>query len=81
MQLRKKVIYFKNLFHFKNGNTFKSILEGAIFMHFNTDKFNITFDDEFSETIELFTYSETLIQAFIKIINLSFSSHPIIKNF
>lgn len=75
------VIYFKNLFHFKNGNTFKSILEGAKFMHFNNDKFNITFDDNFSETIELFTYSETLIQAFIKIINLKFhrDEYPILN--
>lgn len=66
------VIYFKNLFHFKIGNTFKSILEGAIFINFSTNKFNITFDDNFSENIELFTYSETLIQAFIKIIKLKF---------
>ncbi|NRS87786.1 hypothetical protein HNQ02_000693 [Flavobacterium sp. 7E] len=63
------VIYFKNLFHFKNGNTLKTKLEETIFMKFQGDKFNIKFDNEFSELIELFTYSESLIQAFVKIIN------------
>lgn len=63
------VIYFKNLFHFKNGNTLKSKLEETIFMHFQNEQFNIRFDNEFSERIELFTYSESLMQAFVKIIN------------
>ncbi len=75
------VIYFKNLFHFKLGNTFKKLIEGVVFVHFNTDKFNIVFDDNFSERIELFTYSETLMQAFVKIINLEFhkKNYPILN--
>ena len=70
------VIYFKNLFHIKEANPLNTIIENEIFLNFNDDqKYIFEFDDNFSTTIELFTYTETLIQAFRLIVKMSANYH------
>ena len=70
------VIYFKNLFHIKEANPLKTIVENEIFLNFNDDqKYVFEFDDNFSTTIELFTYTEILIQAFRSIVKMSAKYH------
>ena len=70
------VIYFKNLFHIKEANPLNTIIENEIFLNFNDNqKYIFEFDDNFSTSIELFTYTETLIQAFRSIVNMSAKYH------
>ena len=70
------VIYFKNLFHIKEANPLNTIIENEIFLNFNDDqKYSFEFDDNFSTSIELFTYTETLIQAFRSIVKISAKYH------
>lgn len=66
------VIHFKHLFHIKRGNTLMDLIKISIFLNFN-DKSNytFTFDQDFSNTIDLFTYTDSLIQAFNRIIRMS----------
>jgi len=66
------VIYFKDLFHIKNTNPLKSLIEESIFYNFDEhEEYNFLFDDGFSSNIDLFTYTEALVQAFNKIIHIS----------
>lgn len=66
------VIYFKHLFHIKNTNPLKSLIEESIFYNFDEhEEYNFLFDDGFSSNIDLFTYTEALVQAFNKIIHIS----------
>ena len=55
------VIYFKNLFHIKEANSFCTQLLRMRFFYISDDdqKYVFEFDDNFSTTIELFTYTET----------------------
>lgn len=69
------VIHFKNLFHIKNTNPLKPLLENSIFANYNSDEYDIQFAPDFSDNIDLFTYTETLLQAFIRIINMSKKHH------
>lgn len=70
------VKYFKHLFHIKFDNPLKPIIENEIFFKFNNEEeYNFEFDITFSFTIDLFTYVETLIQAFYKIIVMSKNHH------
>ncbi|MDB2612618.1 hypothetical protein N9Z00_02515, partial [Flavobacteriaceae bacterium] len=70
------VIYFKHLFHIKNTNPLKLLIEESIFFNFNDkEKYRFLFDDGFSNNIDLFTYTEALIQAFDKIIETSKKYH------
>jgi|TARA_B110000114_G_scaffold2306_1_gene2247 hypothetical protein len=70
------VEYFKHLFHIKLENPLKSIIENKIFLDFNNEEeYHFEFDNEFSFTIDLFTYVETLMQAFSKIILMSKNRH------
>lgn len=65
------VIYFKNLFHFKSSNKLKTKIEETIFLNFDDDGYKFLFDLNFLEDIEIFTYSDSLMQAFVGIIKMS----------
>lgn len=70
------VIHFKHLFHIKNTNPLKSLIENSIFLNFNNqDDYKFSFDECFSNNIDLFTYTEALIQTFNKIIEMSKKYH------
>jgi hypothetical protein len=70
------VIYFKHLFHIKNTNPLKLLIEESIFYNFNNnEEYRFLFDEGFSHNIDLFTYTEALIQAFDKIIVVSKEYH------
>lgn len=76
------VIYFKNLFHIKSTNPLKPLIEESIFFNFNDeDEYKFMYAEDFSEKIDLFTYTEALIQAFNKIIDMSkryYENEPLI---
>lgn len=66
------VKYFKHLFHIKHDNPLRPFIDDAIFLEFNNEvEYDFEFDNDFSYTIDLFTYVETLMQALIRIIKLS----------
>lgn len=73
------VLYFKSLFHIKEDNSLKSILEYIN----NTEKYSqknikIDFDENFLEKTELFAYVDPLVQAYkaiIKICSESFAQN------
>ena len=66
------VIYYKDLFHVKESNPLKPLLEASIFFYFSDEsKYKFMFDAAFSNNIDLFTYTEALTQGFKKIIDMS----------
>lgn len=66
------VIHFKNLFHIKSTNPLKPIIEQSIFFNFREqDDYKFSFAEDFSDKIDLFTYTEALIQAFDRIVVMS----------
>lgn len=65
------VIYFKNLFHFKSSNKLKNKIDEIIFLNFNDNSYDFQFDSDFYEDIEIFTYSDSLMQAIVGIIKMS----------
>ena len=70
------VIYYKHLFHIKNGNSLKPLIEDSIYLNFSEDeKYSFIFDQSFSNNIDLHTYIEPLIQVFNKIIIMSKKYH------
>lgn len=71
------VIFFKNLFHFKSSNKLKTKIEEIIFLNFNdNNEYKFLFDSNFFEDIEIFTYSDSLMQAFVGVIKMSKKQFP-----
>lgn len=65
------VLYFKSLFHIKEDNSLKSILEYVNNIEKYSEKnIKIDFDENFLEKTELFTYVDPLIQAYKAIIQI-----------
>lgn len=64
------VIHFKNLFHLKADNSLRSILE---FINYSTEYRNgviFSYNEQFHETIVLFTDVDKLIQAYREIVRI-----------
>ena len=73
---RELVLHFKNLFHIKNGNSFKSILiKNNEIKKWNESVEFIINDETFPSNIELFTDVDKLVQAYNELLKLIISEH------
>lgn len=67
----QSVLYFKSLFHIKEDNSLKSIIEYVNKVeNYKERNIDITFDEGFLEKTELFAYVDALVQAYKAIIKI-----------
>ena len=67
----QSVLYFKSLFHIKEDNSLKSIIEYVNKAEkYKENAIDISFDENFLEKTELFAYVDALVQAYKAIIKI-----------